>query len=256
MAKEIPKKRMLIVGNWKMNKTNEEARGLVSAIIAETDGAHAEVVVCPPFTALSTAHAYIKPTRIILGAQDVNNMEDGAFTGEVSARMLKEAGCVYVILGHSERRQYYLEDNALVNDKIRACFKHGLIPIVCVGESLAEREAELHFRKVESQIDECFDKVPAHVARKIIVAYEPVWAIGTGKNAAPAQVEEMHKEIRKMLEEKYDLQTARHMRILYGGSVNHQNAKEILAMHNVDGALVGGASLSAIDFGKIVKSCK
>lgn len=241
MANRIP----LIVGNWKMNKTSSEAVELVKklkVLVKNVKANKSQIVICPAFTALSDVAKELKDTNILLGAQNLYFEEYGAFTGEVSAQMLKEIECKYVIIGHSERRQLYGEINAVVNQKIFAALKHGLIPIVCVGETLAEREKNKTKEIIKKQITESLKDIDVN---KIVIAYEPVWAIGTGKTATPEQAQEVHALIRSLIK-------SNSTRILYGGSVKHDNIKELMAQKDIDGALVGGASLDAESFAKIV----
>lgn len=244
----------IIVGNWKMNKTVQEAVNLVSELkplIA--DVSDVEIAVAPTFTALFAVSQKIHGTNIHLCAQDVFWEKEGAFTGEVSVSMLKDAGCRFVILGHSERRQYFGETDTWVNKKIRAALGEGVQPIACVGESLEQRESGKAFSIVGTQIRGCFDGLSLEDMETIIIAYEPVWAIGTGKTATPEQAEEMHKEIRGILEEIFGRDTAGNVRIQYGGSVNPDNIGDLMKQPDIDGALVGGASLKADSFSRIAK---
>ncbi|HIH42685.1 TPA: triose-phosphate isomerase [Candidatus Woesearchaeota archaeon] len=242
MANRIP----LIAGNWKMNKTNSEAVELVKrlkVLVKSIKANDCEIVVCPPFTALSDVAKELKGTNIYLGAQNLHFEDSGAFTGEVSAQMLKEIGCKYVIIGHSERRQLFGETNAAVNKKIFAALKQGLKPIVCVGETLSERERDKTKDVIKKQITESLANVDVN---KIVLAYEPIWAIGTGKTATPEQAQEVHAFIRSLIKSEST-------RILYGGSVKPDNIKELMKQKDIDGTLVGGASLDAESFAKIVK---
>lgn len=244
----------IIAGNWKMNKTVQEAVDLVSELkplIA--DVSDVEVAVAPPFTALVAVSREIQGTNIHLCGQDVFWEREGAFTGEVSVAMLRDAGCRFVILGHSERRQYFGESDTWVNKKIRAALGGGLQPIVCVGESLEQRESGKAFSIVGTQTRGCFDGLSPEQMETSIVAYEPVWAIGTGKTATADQAEEMHREIRGILEEMFGKDTAENVRIQYGGSVNPDNIGDLMQQPDIDGALVGGASLKADSFSRIVK---
>lgn len=244
----------IIVGNWKMNKTVQEAMNLVSEVKPlVADVSDVEVAVAPPFTALFAVGREIRGTTIHLCAQDVFWEQEGAFTGEVSPSMLKDVGCRFVILGHSERRQYFGETDMWVNKKIRAALGEGLQPIVCVGESLEQRESGEAFSKVAAQIRGGLDGLSRAHMGTIIIAYEPVWAIGTGKTATPKQAEEMHKEIRGILEEMFGRDTAENVRIQYGGSVTPDNIKDLMREPDIDGALVGGASLKGDSFSRIVK---
>jgi len=213
-----------------------------------------DIVICPPFTSLSEAAEVVIESNIALGAQDMYWQEEGAFTGEVSAPMLKDAGVKYVIIGHSERRQFFSETNDSVNKKVKAALNHGLIPIMCVGESLKDREAGLTFKVLEDHVTGGLKDLGPEQVEKIIIAYEPVWAIGTGKTATPAQAQEAHKFIRDLVIKLYNKQTGELLRIQYGGSVKPENTKELMGQPDVDGALVGGASLKADSFSSIVKS--
>ncbi|MDO8741046.1 MAG: triose-phosphate isomerase [Candidatus Woesearchaeota archaeon] len=241
----------IIAGNWKMNKVNSEsvafARELRLRLIDVKD---VEIVVCPPFTALHDAAKEIRNSNIKLGAQNMHFEDSGAFTGEVSPLMLKELGVKYVILGHSERRQYFNETDDLINKKIKKALQHNIIPILCVGEKLEEREKGETKKIVEDQIKNCLKDIDAS---KIVIAYEPVWAIGTGKNATPEQAEEVHLFIRELVKSLYDEKIANNIRIQYGGSVKPDNIKALMDQKDIDGALVGGASLKVDDFVKIVK---
>ncbi len=213
-----------------------------------------DIVICPPFTSLSEAAEVVIESNIALGAQDMYWQEEGAFTGEVSAPMLKDAGVKYVIIGHSERRQFFSETNDSVNKKVKAALNYGLIPIMCVGESLKDREAGLTFKVLEDHVTGGLKDLGPEQVEKIIIAYEPVWAIGTGKTATPAQAQEAHKFIRDLVIKLYNKQTGELLRIQYGGSVKPENTKELMGQPDVDGALVGGASLKADSFSSIVKS--
>jgi len=212
-----------------------------------------EVVLCPPFTTLSEVSEVITDSEIQLGAQDVYWEEEGAFTGEVSPKMLKDAGCSFVIIGHSERRQYFGETNESVNKKIKAAIKYALTPIVCVGETLAEREKSKTFQVLDDYIKNGLKDISGEDILKIVIAYEPVWAIGTGKTATPEQAEEVHKYIRDLLVKMYNKDIADSLRIQYGGSVKPENIIELMRQPDVDGALVGGASLKVESFTQIVK---
>jgi len=244
----------IVVGNWKMNKTIQEALDLVRELKPLlADVSDVEVAVAPPFTALSAVSHEIQDTNIRLSGQDVFWEKKGAFTGEISASMLKDVGCHLVILGHSERRQYFAESDASVNKKIRAVLGEGIGPIVCVGESLEQRESGKAFSIVGDQIRSCFNGLALEDMENVIIAYEPVWAIGTGKTATPQQAEEMHKEIRSLLERMFGEETAEKTRIQYGGSVNPENVRHLMEQPDIDGALVGGASLKPDTFSRIVK---
>ena len=214
-----------------------------------------EIVICPPYTSLSDVKEVIMETNIKLGAQDCYWEKEGAFTGEVSAPMLKDVGCSYVIIGHSERRQFFGETNETVNKKARAVLKEGLMPIVCVGEKLAERNSGKTFEVVKNHVINSLAGLSKEEILKTVIAYEPVWAIGTGVNATKEQAQEVHKYIRSLLEEIFGSDTAKSVRIQYGGSVKPENIKELIQQEDVDGALVGGASLKCDSFVQIVKSC-
>jgi len=247
-------RKKLIAGNWKMFKTANEAVLLINGIKRELrDFDKAEVVVCPPFTALDAAYEVLLNTNILLGAQNVYFEKEGAFTGEISPVMLKGVGCEYVIIGHSERRKYFGETDATINKKVRAILEIGLNSIVCVGETLEERESNKTIDVIKGQLEGCFKDIKVDDMIAIVIAYEPVWAIGTGKNATPDQAEEVHKFIRGWIESKYGAPVAQDIRIIYGGSVKASNIKELMAQPDLDGALVGGASLEAASFNQIVK---
>ncbi len=244
----------IIAGNWKLNKNIKEAVDLVNEIKAKCAGFDkADIVVCPVFTALSKVAEVLEGTKIGLGAQDLYWQDAGAFTGEVSAPLLKDAGCQYVIIGHSERRQFFGETNETVNNKIKAALAHGLIPIVCVGENLQEREAGKTFDVIKDHVENSLKGFTAQDMGKMVVAYEPVWAIGTGKTATPAQAQEVHKFIRGLLEKNCGKGVAETIRIQYGGSVKADNAQELISQPDIDGALVGGASLKADSFAGIIQ---
>jgi len=238
-----------------MYKTINEAIDLANGLKRELfklDFASVDVVLCPVFTALSEVAEVLNETDIGLGAQDVYWLDEGAFTGEVSALMLKDAGCQYVIIGHSERRQFFGETNETVNNKIKASLKHELTPIVCVGENLQEREANNTFKVIQNHLAGSLAGVSAQDLLKTVVAYEPVWAIGTGKTATPQQAQEVHKYIRDLLRQMYGEEVAESIRIQYGGSVKPENIAELISKPDVDGALVGGASLKVDSFSAIV----
>jgi len=251
---KLSNKKPFIAGNWKMYKTISEALELVMALKEQARQlTGAELVVIPPFTALSEVRKAIEGSSIQLGAQNLFWEKEGAFTGEVSAAMLKSAGCEYVVIGHSERRQYFAETNETVNKKIKSALAHELIPIMCIGESLEEREKGKTIEKVETQIDSGLKDLGKEAMERIIIAYEPIWAIGTGVTATPAQAEEVHSFIREKLEKKYGKETASCAIILYGGSVKPANTYSLLKENNINGALVGGASLEAESFIQIAK---
>jgi len=244
----------IIAGNWKMNKTNVEALELARTLMTNVGNIHQpRVIICPPFTALSEVAKLIKGSSIFLGAQNVYLKESGAFTGEISPSMLLTIGVSYVILGHSERREYFSESDSIVNAKVRLVLKSGLLPIVCVGEKLVEREKGLTEKVVGKQIAGSLKDLTDEEMKKVVIAYEPVWAIGTGKTATPEQAEEVHIFIRNRLKENYG-SLADQISILYGGSVNDENAASLLSQPDIDGALVGGASLKVDQFTKIIQS--
>ncbi len=241
--------RPLVAGNWKMNMTIPAARELVLGILGPAAGLpDADFVIMPPFTALAEVGRLLEGSAIGLGAQDLFWEASGAFTGEVSGAMLKDAGCSHVIIGHSERRQHFGETDAGVNKKIRAALRSGLTPVVCIGETLAEREAGKTGPRLDAQLAEGLAGFSGEEAAEVVIAYEPVWAIGTGRTASPAQAEESHARIRARLEEKYGAQTASCAIILYGGSVKPANACSLFKEKDIDGFLVGGASLEAAAF--------
>jgi triosephosphate isomerase len=241
----------LIVGNWKMHGLCEEARALARAVHEGVRNLHGrEVGIAPPFTALTTVAEALAGSAVTLGAQNMHWEERGAFTGEISPLMLRDAGCRFVILGHSERRQYFGEDDASVHRKVRAALAHELTPIVCVGETLSEREAGQTLDVVGRQVRGALLGLQADAIRHVVVAYEPVWAIGTGRVATPQQAQEVHCWIRNLLAETFG-SVAEEVRILYGGSVKPENIDELMAEADIDGALVGGASLQAESFVRI-----
>lgn len=247
-------RRYIIAGNWKMNKTIGEAIELANGLKRELyDITSIDIVIATPFTALSDVNEAITDSNIDLGGQDLYWEEKGAYTGEVSAQMLKDAGCKYVIIGHSERRKYFGETNEAVNKKVKAALKTGLLPIVCVGERLEEREKQKTFDVVRDHVENSLKDISKDDILKVTIAYEPVWAIGTGKNATPDQAEEVHKFIRGFIAKLYDGATASLLRIQYGGSVTPDNIEGLINMEDIDGALVGGASLKIEGFSSIVK---
>jgi len=241
-----------VAGNWKMNKTFEEADELLGGIVellekTELDK-NTQVVVCPPFPYLEMASDMSEESYFLVGAQNVSDQEEGAYTGEVSAAMLDSMELSYCIVGHSERRAYYHEDDALVARKVNQLLKHDISPIVCCGEVLQEREADRQFQVVERQITDGLFHLSKEEFARIVIAYEPVWAIGTGKTATPRQAQEMHAFIRQLIAKHYGDDTAQETSILYGGSCKPSNAKELFANPDVDGGLIGGASLTPDDF--------
>lgn len=244
----------IIAGNWKMNKLPSQTYDFVKEVAAATEGAECGVVCCVPYVCLAPALEAAKGTHVKIGAQNLHFEDKGAFTGEVSADMLKDMGVSYVIIGHSERRAYNNETDETVNKKIIKAHEKGLIPIVCVGEALEEREAGITMELIAIQIKKAFASVSAADAAKTVVAYEPIWAIGTGKTATDEQAEEVCAGIREMLTELYDAETAKAVTVQYGGSMNAKNCAGLLAKENIDGGLIGGASLKAEDFAVIVKA--
>jgi triosephosphate isomerase (TIM) len=249
-------RRTIIAGNWKMNKTSLEAIELVNQLKRELGEVNdVEIVVCPPFTALADVKDALIESNIRLGAQNLFWEDSGAYTGEVSAPMIKEIGAQFVIIGHSERRQYFGDTDETVNKKIRAALAQQLSPIVCIGEVLAEREGGKTFEVIQKQFSGSFAGMKDAEMAKIVIAYEPVWAIGTGKTATPEQAQEVHQYIRKLLRESFDDKLAASIRIQYGGSVKPENTADLILQPDIDGALVGGASLKKESFIQIVKSC-
>jgi triosephosphate isomerase len=251
-------RRPIIAANWKMHKTHLEAIQAVqklSYLLDRTDTDRVDVVVCPPFTALRSVQTLIDSDRLPygLGAQDVATEDEGAFTGEVSAPMLAALDVGYVIVGHSERRRHFAEDDATVNAKVKAAFRHGLTPIVCVGETLEEREAGGTETRVAEQVRLAFEGVDAEAAASSVVAYEPIWAIGTGRNAEPTDAGQVIEVVRGTLSDRLGGGAGERVRVQYGGSVNAGNVRGFMAHPEVDGALVGGASLDAEEFALIVK---
>jgi triosephosphate isomerase len=245
----------IVAGNWKMNKTNPEAVALVRELIAELGAAvpPCEIILCPPFTALTEVSLLLGGTALRLGGQNLHAEEKGAFTGEVSGAMLRSTGCTHVIVGHSERRRLFGETDETVAKKTRAALAAGLVPIVCVGETLEEREANQTASVVERQLAAAVLALAPDAIPHLVVAYEPVWAIGTGRTATPAQAEEVHALLRARLGERFG-ESGRRVRLLYGGSCTPDNASTLLAEEDVDGALVGGASLTAPGFVKIARA--
>jgi triosephosphate isomerase len=245
----------IIAGNWKMHKTEEEAFQLASDLkqrLKDVKGVKA--VICPPFTSLTPVRRAIENSPILLGAQNMHWEEKGAYTGEISPPMLLTTGCKYVILGHSERRSLFFETDEFVNLKVKSALKFNLFPIICVGEKLDQREANKTEEIVENQVRGAFKDLGAQEAEKTVIAYEPVWAIGTGRTATPQQANKVHLFIRELLLSEFGKECAEKINILYGGSVKPENSKELLDMPEIDGALVGGASLDAESFEKIIKS--
>jgi len=253
-------RRVLIAGNWKMNLNHLEAIALVQKVaygLPEKTLDEVEVVVLPPFTALRSVQTLIEGDKLAIGygAQDLSPEPKGAYTGDIAGSMLAKLGCTYVVVGHSERRQHHGEDDATVAAKVKAAFAHGLIPILCVGEGLEIREAGQQVEHATGQLRAALDGVPADKARDVVIAYEPIWAIGTGKVATPADAQQVSSALRDTLAELYSGGLADGVRILYGGSVKADNAALIVAQPDVDGALVGGASLVGEEFARIAYVC-
>lgn len=242
----------VIVGNWKMNMTVSEARELLEGIKAKELDKNVEAGVCTPAIDLPAAAEILEGTEIGFGGENMYYEESGAYTGEISPLMLTDIGAKYVILGHSERRDIFGEDDELINEKVLSAFEHGLTPILCCGESLEEREANKQEEKVKTQIEADLKDVSEEDIKKLVIAYEPIWAIGTGKTASADDAEAMCKFIRDLVAELYSKDAAEAIRIQYGGSVKPDNVKELMAKENIDGALVGGASLKADDFAALV----
>ena len=248
-------RKFLIAGNWKMNKNSAEAVDLVKEIQTDAGDSFAvSILVCPPFTALESVAGLIGGSSIQLGAQNMHPEASGAYTGEVSAEMLRHLYVTHVVLGHSERREYFQETDAFINRKALAALEGSLKPIVCVGETLEDREAEQTLEVVKRQISGSLANVPSDKADQVIIAYEPVWAIGTGKTATPEMAQEVHALIRGLLSEQFGESAAQKIRILYGGSMKPDNAEELLSQPDVDGGLIGGASLEARPFLKIIET--
>lgn len=246
----------IVAGNWKMNNTFNEADDLLNSIMEQLEEKElprdTQVIVCPPYPYLEMTSDYANDSYFMVGAQNVSDQEKGAYTGEVSAAMLESMEIDYCIVGHSERRAYYGETNKTVAAKVDQLLKHGLKPIVCVGEVLEEREANRQFEVVKQQVEEGLFHLDAEHLQQVVIAYEPVWAIGTGKTATPEQAQEIHHYIRTLLAQKYGDAVANEISILYGGSCKPSNAKELFACPDIDGGLIGGASLKAEDFIGIV----
>ncbi|MBE2213581.1 MAG: triose-phosphate isomerase [Opitutaceae bacterium] len=250
-------RKFLIAGNWKMNKTAADGAVLVKDIVAAVGPqTEVDVVVCPPFTALESVSKALDGSAIKLGAQNMHPKASGAYTGEISAEMLRGLFASYVILGHSERRQYFGETDAFINEKVAAALKNLLKPILCIGETLAERESGRTLEVVKTQLEGGLAGVSAADAVNVVLAYEPVWAIGTGKVATTEQAQEVHAFIRGWLATRFDKAVAGKMRILYGGSMKPSNAPELLKQEDIDGGLIGGASLEAPSFIDLVKAAK
>ena len=249
-------RKKVIAGNWKMNSDLAETQNLISKLSngLSKEKTNCDVIVCPPFTSLMEASSLLKNTSIKLGAQNLYYEDSGAYTGEVSASMLKSVGCEYVILGHSERRTIFNETDEVINKKIKKALESGLKPIFCLGETLEQREKNVTIDVIKKQLTVGLNDISEKNLSNIIIAYEPVWAIGTGRNATPEQAEDVHKFIRSWIKDKYSANAAENLIIQYGGSVKPDNAKELLSQKDIDGALVGGACLKAESFIAIIKA--
>jgi triosephosphate isomerase len=249
-------RRKIIAGNWKMHKDLSESQNLISKLINElrNENVNCDIIICPPFTSLSEAAGLVKNTKLKLGAQNMHFEDKGAFTGEVSAAMLKSAGCEYVILGHSERRAIFGESDEMINKKIKKALDTGLKPIFCIGETLQQRESGIMNDVLKHQVTEGLQHISKGEMEKVVLAYEPVWAIGTGVTATPQQAQEVHVFVRKLISSIFGEDTAENLVTQYGGSVKPDNAGELLSQSDIDGALVGGACLESDSFLKIIKS--
>ncbi len=247
-------RRFLIAGNWKMNCGPVDAAELLEGLKnAKNEVAEeVDVLVCPPFVSLGMSVNYLQDTDIHVGAQNIHFEDNGAFTGEISASMLTECGCSFVIIGHSERREYFGETDSSVNKKIKKALAFDLVPVLCVGESLDQRKQDIHFDLVKNQVTAALEDISGNEALDVVIAYEPIWAIGTGETASKEQAQEMHAHIRGVVADLYDQDTADEIRILYGGSMKPANAEELLNQPDVDGGLIGGASLKADSFAEII----
>ena len=250
MSREI-----IIAGNWKMHKTAKEAKDFIEILVPLVEKASTGIMIAVPFTAISNASHIAKGTNIIVGAQNINDHDKGAFTGEISSIMLKEAGAEFVIIGHSERRHVFEEDDDLINKKVKRAILDDITPILCVGETEKEREGKFTEKVLKRQIEMGLKDVSVEDIEKVIIAYEPVWAIGTGKTATPEIAEKAHLFIRDCIKNIFGRKVSDKILILYGGSVKPENTKSLITCENIDGALVGGAALDPQSFAKIIKSC-
>ena len=250
-------RKKVIAGNWKMYKSNSEAKELIEELKNKTNEIiKTTMIVCPPFTALSMAAEMVNGTNIQVGAQNMYWEQQGAFTGEISTEMIKSTGATFVIIGHSERRQFFGETDESVNKKLKAVLQSGLNPIVCIGETLEERESGVTNDLVGKQVEKALADISTELMKKVILAYEPIWAIGTGKTATPEQAQDVHKFIRSILFRLYNNEVGNEIVIQYGGSVKPENATELLSQPDIDGALVGGACLKAESFSEIIKAAE
>lgn len=245
-------RRPLISGNWKMHTTIAEAQELAKSIVSMGIPADRDVMLAPPYTAIKAVSEVTSNSSVFIGSQNVCWEEKGAFTGEISPTMLKDAGCVMAIIGHSERRHIFGESDALINQRVKGALKFGLIPVVCIGEKLEEREAGKTFEVLEDQLRKGLEGVSISSGKEMVIAYEPVWAIGTGKTATVDQAQEVHVFVRSILADIFEKNIATEMRILYGGSVNQKNVDDLMAQEDIDGALVGGAALDSASFSRII----
>jgi triosephosphate isomerase (TIM) len=246
----------IVAGNWKMNKSFQDAEELLNEIaegLKEIDLHNTEVVVCPPSTYLELANDFADENHFFVAAQNISDKDSGAYTGEISAMMLNSMGINLTLIGHSERRKYFNESDDFLKNKVDAALRNDVVPVFCCGEVLSEREAGHHFDVVRKQLDETIFRLPSDAFATVIVAYEPVWAIGTGVNATPQQAQEMHSAIRSWIGEKYGSAIAADTKILYGGSCNAKNAAELFSQPDVDGGLIGGASLNSAEFLEIIR---
>lgn len=247
-------RKLFIAGNWKMNHTTGQTREFCRSLKAKgLEGHHSDILLCPPYIDIPEMVSQFKVTPVHVGGQNLYQEDSGAYTAEISAPMLKEAGCTFVLVGHSERRQYFHEDDAGVNAKTRKALEHGLTPIICIGETKEERENGITKTIVKTQLEGALEGFSNEEIAKVLVAYEPVWAIGTGLTATPEQAQEVHSYIRELLAERTNRELAETLRILYGGSAKPANAGELLSEADIDGLLIGGASLKADDFYQIIE---
>ncbi|MCL2011732.1 MAG: triose-phosphate isomerase [Cystobacterineae bacterium] len=248
-------RRCLVAANWKMNMTVSQALPLAAQLATLTSGPLAEIAVAPPFVALFPVGQVLRPSGVALAAQNCHALSAGAYTGEVSAPMLADLGCRYVIIGHSERRQLFGESDSFIHEKVKAVLEAGLYPILCVGETLEEREHNQTLEVVSKQLQANLAGISSGLGAKLVIAYEPIWAIGTGKTATAQEAQEVHAHIRGWLQQLWG-ETSKQLRILYGGSVKASNAEELMAKPDIDGALVGGASLQFAEFSAIIEAAK
>ena len=245
----------LLAANWKMNNTVTESLKFITVFTHELKAvSNVDIVICPPYTALYSTGIALTETDIKLGSQNIYWEDSGAYTGEVSGAFLADVGCEYVIVGHSERRTLFGETDKMISQKLSAVYRHGLLPILCVGENETQKDARKTWDVIEKQLNDDLVNIALSKAETLTIAYEPIWAIGTGKTATPDQAEEVHKQIRNYLSNKFDGATAEKIRILYGGSVKAKNSHEIMSKENIDGVLVGGASLDPIEFSQMIRS--